>query len=95
MVTIHHMWLFEFKFKLIKMKNPVPNHTSHISSVQQPHVANGYHNGQSTYRTFPSLQKVLLCCTNAKFSVNHKYYHHAMLTSLTTFLRKEKFYSNF
>lgn len=81
------MWLFEFKF--IKIKIQFLNPISHISSVQQPNVANGSHIGQSRHRTFPSPQKVIFYSTNGKFSVNHKYYRHAMLTSLTTFLGRK------
>lgn len=59
MAATSHMWLF----KVIKIRyNEVQflGHPSHISSAQEPPVANGYCTSLCKYRTFPSAQKVLL-----------------------------------
>lgn len=43
----------------MKVKIQVLSHTGHISSAQEPHVANGYCREQRRVETLPS-QKVLL-----------------------------------
>ena len=73
-VAISHMWLFKFKWVNIQYNlSQVIRWTCHNSSAQQAQVASlseklhfkcylifNYCNGQYKYRTFPSLQKVLL-----------------------------------
>ena len=60
MTPTSHIWLFTFDFKF---KVQFLIHIRHISSDQQSHVASGYRIGKCKYRTFPSLQKVLINST--------------------------------
>lgn len=44
----------------MKLKIYLFGHTSHISSVHEPHVASGSYIVQHEYKVFPSLQKIIL-----------------------------------
>lgn len=65
-VVTRHMWLLKFKCKLYKLKYVFLSHISHISRAQWIHVASGYCAGQHRYRTFQTLQKVLLDIATGK-----------------------------
>lgn len=44
MVAAIHIWLFNFKIKLIKiLKFQFLSHINHLSSAQPPYVPSGYH----------------------------------------------------
>lgn len=57
MVAASHMKPFRVNLKL---EIQLFCHTSHISSAYWPHEVSGLHYGQHRYRSFPSLQRVLL-----------------------------------
>lgn len=57
------MWLLSLNtLKLNTTKNSVPQLYQSYFQCQKPHVAISYHTGSWKYRTFLSLQKVLLGC---------------------------------
>lgn len=73
--TTTHMWLLKLKLILNKIRNLVSTLPSSILCAQEPYMTIGYHIRQQRYnnRTFHSLKKVLLDCTdidNTLFSEN-------------------------
>lgn len=73
MVATYYMWP-NLNHNKIKLKIQFFRHTSHISRVQYPHAASGYHIGQFRYVTFPSWQKVLLGGAVQRYSLTASFH---------------------